>query len=117
MKLPFTIGSRPIQGNFDALVSALGGMRIVRGVVTVSGGTPSITEGVGFSVTDNGVGDYTITLATPFGDVPAVVASGHEWDAIVPIAALAAGSFRIVTYNTTTGANTDSGFNFIAIGP
>lgn len=51
MKLPFTIGSRPIQGNFDALLSALVGAR-KRGTVNVSVtaatfGSATVTHGLG----------------------------------------------------------------------
>ena len=51
MKLPFAIGNRPIQGNFDALVSAIVGKR-TRGVASVAttaavSGTATVTHGLG----------------------------------------------------------------------
>ena len=99
------------------LQGALGGNRIVRGVVTESGGTYTLAEGDGFSISKVSTGVVTVTPTTAFSDVPAVLATSHDWACFTPEANLLASSFRISSFNTTTGAAVDAGFNFIAIGP
>jgi hypothetical protein len=103
------------------LQGALGGNRVVRGIVDGSSGTPSISEGTGtFTITDNGVGDYTINFTQAFGDVPSVdVTAGSTAGDIsgkirdgVPVTASAARVFF-----RKAGAAFDTEFHFIAIGP
>lgn len=100
------------------LQGALGGNRIVRGVINGTG-TAAIMEGTGFTLTDNGVGDYTITFSPPFSDRPSVTVLGtvngllHREHNSSPADGTA---IRIETF-TLAGANNDCVFHFIAIGP
>lgn len=114
MRLPFTIASRAIQGNFDFLVSLLGGNRIVRGIVASTG---AISEGTGFTVNKTGTGVYVITFSPAFSDTPAVtpvVAQSGALAAIVTSNSPSAAT--VVTVNSSIVA-ADLGFHFHAIGP
>lgn len=52
--------------------------RLVAGRVNVSGGTPSIAQGQGFTVTDTAAGKVTITLQKPGKQLVSVVACPIE---------------------------------------
>jgi hypothetical protein len=121
LKLPFSIASRPIQGNFDALLSILGGNRIVRGVVAVAAGGPaSVLEGTGFTVTWNATGTVTITFNPAFADRPSVIVTpvGGARAAVEATGSPASGSqYQVSVFTTNTGASVDAAFHFIAIGP
>lgn len=106
------------------LQGALDGMRVVRGIVDATSGTPSISEGTGFTITDNGVGDYTINFTTAFSDVPAVTltarrcASNQDAYARLHVTtAPTASAARVTTIRLDTRAVDDAEFHFIAIGP
>ena len=118
MKLPFTIGNRPIQGNFDALLGALGGNRVVRGVVSGAG---AIEEGSGFTVVRNATGDYTVTFSPAFADVPTVLlgigtSATANYVRISSTVAVTASSVRVLGF-TFAGVAADAQFHLIAIGP
>jgi hypothetical protein len=106
------------------LQGALGGNRVIRGVVDATSGTPSILEGDGFTITDNGVGDYTINFTTAFGDVPAVTVTARRCAAgVVAYAKLDAGvaptasAARVSIVRLDTLALNDGEFHFTAVGP
>lgn len=109
---------RQIQG-------ALGGNRIVRGIVDAVDGSPAIGAGTGFTVTDLGVGLYRINFDPAFSDLPSVVLGAHnDADASNRVAAklsltasVTASSATLFTYRTDTGALLDASFHFIAVGP
>ena len=107
------------------LQERLGGNRIVRGIVDATSGTPVVVKGTGFTVTDNGVGLYTINFTVPFADAPSVLVTAREGaggiDIVVaklragtPVTASAA---RVVCYRWDTSAGIDAVFHFAAIGP
>ena len=54
------------------------GVRVIAGRVTVSGGTPAVTAGEGFSLTDTGAGQVTVTLSNPGKVTLAAVATPIE---------------------------------------
>lgn len=103
------------------LQGALEGNKVVRGTVDAQSGTPSITAGTGFSVTDNGVGDYTINFSPAFSDVPTVVAvvgraAAAAFVRVHSSQAVTASAARFITF-TTAFAVADCEFHFIAVGP
>ena len=83
------------------------GLRIIRG--TVNNG--SISHGSGFSVVRNSTGNYTVTFATAFSDVPSVALSVFG----TGISTINRGSFSPSSLNVII--NSDNIFDFIAIGP
>lgn len=121
MKLPFNIGNRPIQGNFDALMKMLQSRRTVSGVVSLSALSASILEGSGFSVTHNGAaGDVTITFNPAFADRPSfvgMVVSGARAVTEHPSSPANGSQIRLTVFTTSTGAGVDAPFHFIAKGP
>lgn len=89
----------------------------VTGLVTAAG---AIGAGTGFSVVKSGTGQYDITFtpSSPFAIVPNVLASaegagGYGID--IPSAQLTAAGFRVLTFTTTTAAQVDCQFNFLAV--
>lgn len=100
-------------------------LRTIRG--TIDTGPPSITAGIGFTISKNGTGDITITFVPAFAGAPSIT-HGAE-------AAVGAGNFlgtelksgttatstRIVVKLVNPGAGsvtlTDALFSFTAIGP
>lgn len=104
---------RPGSITKEALAPSLSSpaFRMVRGSVAADG---SIVRGTGFTVTKNGAGDYTVTFDPAFTSVPVVNANAVTWVAAVQEFSRTASSFRVITYVTTTGANTDQGFDFMA---
>lgn len=92
--------------------------RTVYGTVN-SGGT--IASGVGFTSSRTGVGTYVVAFTPAFRStavptvVPAAGATAGAITAKVSVTPNAAG-FTVSTFTTTTGANIDSVFGFVAIG-
>lgn len=56
------------------------------------------------TLTDNGVGDYTLTFAKPFARGPIVVCSSLTAGAVMQIAAASASACQIVVKDTTGAA-------------
>ena len=99
-------------------------------VVTLSGSTPALTTGynVSSTITDHGVGDYTLTFDTAFSSAdfapivlplnPVVGGSAVFWQ----VTAKATTTVRIKIYSVNvSGANTtlsalDASFSFVAFG-
>lgn len=101
------------------LQGALGGMRILRGTINSDGST---AWGSGFSSAKNATGDYTVTLDEAFGDEPTVVLSCNQTAGALDAkikggVAVTTSGFSVYTLTTTSGALTDSAWDFIAIGP
>lgn len=97
------------------VIKSEGHSRLVRkisGVITNSG-TPTVSTGSGYTLTDNGVGDITVTLSKPgrtvLGGSAMVInttgATGH----FAKIHSLSASAMRILTYvaDATDGAPAD----------
>jgi hypothetical protein len=108
----------------DARLDALEANRTVHGIIDATSGTPSIVKGTGFTITDNGVGDYTINFNVAFGDVPSVVITGRRSASGVgnitklhPVTAPTASAARVQSFRYDTGAMDDVEFHFIAEGP
>lgn len=102
-----------------------------RAYIVFSGGTPSIADTFNVaSVTDNGVGDTTLTLTTNFSSanytvVPGLIKSsttGVSNASYIEVAALSVSTIRIKTYSVNvSGANTilaaaDIDFSVMAAG-
>ena len=95
------------------------------GDVTVSGGVPTLQTSYNItSITDTNVGDLTVTIATDFSSgnwAPSVVitsagASGST-ATIVKCLSKAAGSFEVVTFDTTGALRDPSvGYSFAGFG-
>ncbi len=93
------------------------------GRVTVSGGTPTLQESYNItSITDDGVGLTTVTIATDFSSGGYAIlltlyrtASGAT---SLQVSAIAAGTFQVRAVNTSDGTPTDSydGFFFACFG-
>lgn len=96
---------------------------IVAGRISVSGGTPSITQGEGFSIADTGAGQVTVTLSRPGSAIVAAVATAIEGtDATahsVKVDTITSGTsvlFGIYVHDGTDGALVDNvGFSFLII--
>lgn len=59
------------------------GGRAVRGIInTASAG--SIVQGTGFTIVRNGAGDVTVTITTPFTEIPVVMLTTFEDGTITP---------------------------------
>lgn len=93
--------------------------RLVAGRVTVTAGTPEITiggatGGIDYAVTDNGVGDYTITFNKAFKRAPVVIPCSLS----SRIQLKSAASTTAVTFASFNagGAAADDSFDFIAVG-
>lgn len=120
---PFELVTDPaVKRNFDriagqlAILNLLAGFRIVRGIVTGTG-TAAITEGTGFTLVDNGTGDYTLTFDPAFTDVPAVVGNVEAASLFVRVESASATATTLFLIDRATGNKTDGKFHFIAIGP
>lgn len=104
---------RQLQGGLNG---ALGGNKVVRGVINTTG--PSITEGEGFSIAKNGTGDVTITFDPAFSDRPAVAVTPVSSSVRIAqqIAAATASTARVGVF-TSAFAAVDATFDFVAVGP
>ena len=90
---------------------------LVRGRIDTT--TPTILQGVGFTVVKNGTGDVTITFSTAFGGIPAVVATvdravGSNAESIFLQGAPTTTTARVQRITAT--ALEDGTFSFLAIG-
>lgn len=93
--------------------------RIIVGKLVDSAGTPTIsiggaTNGIDFTVTDDGTGAYTITLARPFKRLPVVCCTAKATNAQLS-AAPTVSAFSILCSNDS-GTATDDDVNFVALG-
>lgn len=93
--------------------------RLVAGRVTVTAGTPAITiggasGGVDYAVTDNGVGDYTITFNKAFKRAPVVIPCSIG-SRIQLKSAASATAVTFAAFNAG-GVAADDSFDFIAVG-
>jgi hypothetical protein len=76
--------------------------------------------GIGFTVTKNGTGDYTITFDVAFSEVPSIaltprqVAGGTVGANIHETVDPTVNAVRIVTFNSTDGTALDAPFHFVA---
>jgi hypothetical protein len=107
-----------IQLQAPAPVSA-DGRRLVVGAVDGAAGT--VLQGAGFTSSRTGAGAYTLTFAPAFGAAPVVVVSAggdagdltaKQEDSSTPTAS----EFKVKTFDTSSGTQTDAGFFFIAAG-
>ena len=97
--------------------------RIISGRVNVSGGTPAITAGQGFTIADTAAGKVTITFQKPAKALVSAIASPIEnTDATAYSAKImgtpSASSFVVGTYvaDATDGALADNiPFYFVAV--
>jgi hypothetical protein len=90
-------------------------LRILRGRIAGNG---TITSGSGFTATRTGVGAYTVTFTTGFGNQPTVTATPQVALArIATCTSVLAGSAQFRTFDSAGGAAIDQDFHFIAIGP
>jgi hypothetical protein len=99
------------------LQGRLGGLRIVSGTVNSTG---SILGGTGFTITKGATGLYSILFTTAFSGIPDVV--------VTPITNLDRGGAQLSTgtrtaaqidvflFDTSSAANADTSFAFIASG-
>ncbi len=91
--------------------------------VTVSTGTPTLTSSYNItSITDTGVGDLTITIATDFSSANWCGICTNEWNAVAAvtqhmmIVARAAGSVELINVNATPALADPVAWNFIGFG-
>lgn len=107
-------------GEFNAVGGDVGeSLRIIRGTAFADG---TVTNGTGWSVARTAgqpAGDYKITFTTPFSGLPVVTATtitnGNLITAVVD-GTITTTIIGIRTFNTA-GAQVDSKFSFIAVGP
>lgn len=87
----------------------------VQGTGTAAILEPSTTTDI--SLTDNGVGDYTLTFANPFIRIPSVTATSKTTGVLCEVANEAVGSVDILCFDVATGAAaTDADFNVHIVG-
>jgi len=88
--------------------------------ITVSAGTPSITDDFNVSsLTDNGTGDTTVTWATAIGSATyAAVASPRANNNRLHAScySFASGSVRVYTYNDSLDTAADGNVSMVAVG-
>jgi hypothetical protein len=103
----------------DTLSAVETDLKVIRGRVS---GSATVMKGAGFTVTRTplgfAAGDYTVAFDAPFSDEPTVdptpiFAGGNIGWRLVSVAN---GSFRLITWDSA-GAQVNSDFGFIAIGP
>lgn len=92
---------------------------LIFGRVTVTAGTPAVTiggatNGVDYTVTDNGVGDYTITLVKDFLRTCLAIPCATDNRAQL-LATPTVNSFRVGVFNAA-GAAADDTFDFMCLG-
>lgn len=96
------------------LQGALGGNRVVRGIITSTG---AIAAGTGFSVNKTGTGVYVITFDPVFSDTPAVTpTAGQSGGLAAIVTAVSPSTVTVVTVNGSVAA-ADLQFHFHAVGP
>lgn len=77
--------------------------------IKVDGVAPAILVGkFDATLTDNGIGDYTLTLAKPFARIPVVVACAATADAYCEVAAASASAVQILVKDPSTLAAKDA---------
>lgn len=97
------------------LQGALQGERRIRGTVNSDG---SVAGGKGFSVAKTGTGAYTITWDPVFADVPTFVVTPYGLGALSAKAGgVDATQATVAIYVSTSGANVNTPFGFVAVGP
>jgi hypothetical protein len=100
------------------LQGALGGDRLIRGTVELSGTTATIARGAGFSMTRTGVGGYDVTFDEPFAEPPSVLISPEGAGAAgAKSLSVTENGFTVGIFTTTSGANLDLSWSFLALGP
>ncbi len=87
-------------------------LRIIRGSVNISG---SITLGSGFSLVNSSTGVYDITYDTPLTVSATVTANTWTLDGYIRVNSTSQTVIRLRVFNSS-GALTNAGFHFIAIG-
>ena len=125
MKLPFTINNRPIQGNFDWIVSRLlgvSGHELRAFTVNATTGALLTDINAGASVARTAAGRYTVTWTRPWASSAYVVVgscfaggSGIGIWSVDGGGAYSATTFSCMTINNTVFA--DLTWFCIAIGP
>lgn len=96
----------PITANAEPL-------RIIRGSINTT--TPTITQGVGFTVLKNATGDVTVTFTVAFSAAPSISVAGDG--SVADVVTPSASASRMRRYIANTGVLTDGVFHFAAIGP
>lgn len=92
------------------------------GFITTSGGTPTLQTSYNVtSITDNGVGDFTITIATDFSTAnysicTSVNINNLQNSAFTMYYTQAAGSFRLFTSNYVAAATDPTSVSFACFG-
>lgn len=95
-----------------------GSQRLARMLaIKVDGVTPAILIGKqDVSLTDNGTGDYTLTLAKPLARAPVVVATSQTADAVCEVAAASATAVQILVKDPSTLAAKDAIIHVMILG-
>lgn len=79
-------------------------------------GTAAINEGAyDGTLTDNGVGDWTITFAKQFARTPVVVASVLTSDSIHQISSVSASAVRVKMFAANDGTTAKDGIFHLAV--
>jgi hypothetical protein len=103
---------RQLQG----VTAQFAGGRIMRGTVSAAG---AVVAGAGFTPARTAVGIYTVTFSTVMSSAPSVAlvagSTGGAYAVKVSTPPTTSG-FGVTAFLTTTAANFDGEFHFIAIG-
>lgn len=87
--------------------------KIITGRVSSAG---ALVTGSGWTVVRNGAGDYTVTFTSAFSVVPSATATAEGAGNRVTNSEPTASTVRVVISAGATGTNTDTAFNFVAVG-
>ena len=91
--------------------------RLVAGVITYSGGVPSVSVGTGaFTVTDTGTGDVAVAFADAFAREPVVVASPTTATLVTVKATASTTGFSLTHFTAAGVAGDPSALHFLAFG-
>ena len=91
--------------------------RLIAGVITYSGGVPSVSVGTGaFTLTDTGTGDVAVAFTDPFAREPIVVASPTSATLVTVKAAATSSGFSLTHFTAAGVAGDPSALHFLAFG-
>lgn len=92
--------------------------RLIGVQVTVTAGTPAVSIGTNdiASIVDNGVGDYTLTLARPFRRAPTVIATSGQGSKTCRVISRTASTIRVAGYTDSGAASDPDNLYIFALG-
>jgi hypothetical protein len=97
-----------VRGRFEK------NLRVERGRINTT--TPTILEGVGFTIVKNAVGLVTVTFDPPFSANPTILLTNEASPGSVPLLYIVSGTLTASSFQAFRD-NQDGVFTFAAMGP